>query len=124
MTAAGEINNIEAFSRTSTALIGVTVENQLDGVLWRIARGDLQLWQVTPAIAGLVTFGYDQGRASLQPTIDRLNAECDRLYLRAHNSPEQIRAIQRRQMDAAAEQYWADFMAGRIELTDTTRNAA
>jgi hypothetical protein len=43
--------------------------------------------------------GHADGAAAMRVHLERLNAENDRLYLRAYNSPEKIREIYQRRLD-------------------------
>ena len=67
-------------------LIGATVETRLDRILWQVILGDVELYQLTPALAAWWTLAHETGRVSRQAEIDRLNSENDRLYRAAYNS--------------------------------------
>jgi hypothetical protein len=93
-------------------LIGATIERHLETVLWRLVDGDLDLTDLAPALRAWWLVAYDQGRASRQPEVDRLSAECDRLHLIAYNTPEQVRDIYIKRMDEGALRYWSEWCEG------------
>ncbi|AZZ52813.1 hypothetical protein [Rathayibacter festucae] len=95
-----------------TPLVGACVETGLHQALTDVLDGRLGLHQLTPALAGFWTIAYDQGRASRQPEIDRLQAEADRLYLRANNTPEKLREVVRLRLDEGAARYWVEWLRG------------
>jgi hypothetical protein len=59
---------------------------------------------------------WSQGFAARQPQIDRLTDECDRLYLLANNTPEQVAQIKQRHLDGHFERESARFFAS-FEVT-------
>lgn len=95
---------------TKPQLIGASVDGRLDAVLWELLAGKLELWQLAPGLAAWWHVAYDAGYRARQAEIDRLNAECDRLYARAYNTPAQRKAIIARELDAAAADYWTRFI--------------
>ena len=74
-SSAGELNNFE-----STAHIGHTVENQLDRILWQLILGEVELHELTPALAAWWTLAHESGRASRRAEVGHANAEADRYY--------------------------------------------
>lgn len=52
--------------------------------------------------------GWDACRASLQPQLDRANADADRYYRLAFDTPQDLRA----RLDETARGHWADFLRG------------
>lgn len=90
---------------SDTRLIGHTVERQVDSTLWLLVRGEIELHQLTPALAGLYHVGYMDGRAAMQPDLDRAIADRDRFYRKAYPSKAQ-------ELDRA----WVQRMAESIEL--------
>jgi hypothetical protein len=59
---------------------------------------------------------WSQGFAARQPQIDRLTDECNRLYLLANNTPEQVAQIKKRRLDGHFERESARFFAS-FEVT-------
>ena len=70
--------------------VGHTVENQLDKILWRLILGEVELHELTPALAAWWTLAHESGRASRQAEVDRLNSEADRYYRAAYNPRSRI----------------------------------
>lgn len=79
------VTPIRANSAEPAPLIGATVEKPLDRILWQVLSGDVELYQLTPALVAWWTLAHNTGRVSRQAEIDRLNSENDRLYQRAWN---------------------------------------
>lgn len=63
--------------------ISATVEDQLDRILWQLITGDIELHQLTPALAAWWTLAHESGRQSRQAEIDRLEHTADRLFAAA-----------------------------------------
>ncbi|WP_157962358.1 hypothetical protein [Homoserinimonas sp. OAct 916] len=101
-----------ALSSSRPAPIGAPVENQLEHVLWQLVRGEVELYECTPALAALWHVAHATGHASRQAEIDRLKTENDRLYLRAYNSPAQVAEIIQRRLDGHFEREAARFFEG------------
>lgn len=84
-------------------LVGASVEGQLDAALTGLLGGVFGLHDLTPALAGFYSVGYDAGRASLEGELERARDEAARWYEIAHHPgaadyPDFIR----RRLDAAA----------------------
>ena len=91
-----------------TRLFGASVENHLDSILWRLVRGELGLHQLTPSLAAFWHLGYDDGRASLLPQLRQAEADRDRYYLRAFDTPNR----RRQRLDEAARESWNEILDG------------
>lgn len=90
-------------------LWGHTLEAQLAVVLDKLMRSELELWQCTPAIAGLHTTGFDEGRASrdtelseVRQQLARAEHERDLAYARLYNPGRQLHETIQDRLDAAA----------------------
>lgn len=92
----------------STSLVGAAVEKQLDATLWRLIAGEIGLHDLTPALAGWYTLGYDAGRAAILPQLQGAEADRDRYYRAAYDTPERLRE----RLDQGARDYWNEFIAG------------
>lgn len=97
---------------TSRRLIGASVEDDLDAVLWQLVDGEVELHQLTPGLAGFWSLAYDQGRASRQAEIDRANADADRYYRAAYDSL----ALRNQRFDVAAARYWNEWLDGQHDV--------
>lgn len=77
--------------------------------------GRVELPQLSPALLQYYTFAFEDGRDSLSGSIANLQAENDKLYLRAYNSPDKIREIQQRRLDGhfarEAERFFSEVSA-------------
>jgi hypothetical protein len=63
-----------------TAPIGASVENSLDRTLWQLIAGDIELSDLTPALAAWWTTAHWSGHTSRQAEIDSLISTADRIY--------------------------------------------
>lgn len=52
---------------------------------WALRQGHLQLWQLPQSLQTLHSLGFFEGRASLQPELDRANSDADRYYTQLFN---------------------------------------
>lgn len=90
-------------------------ERYLSKLADALVTGSVELWQLPPSLMALYAFaheaGVDTGKQSRQPEIDRLNAEADRLYLRAYHTPEQRKQIERQRVDEGLAAAAAEFFA-------------
>ena len=108
-------NNPGRDTAKSTKLVGHTVEKQLDKILWELVRGDIELNQLTPALAGLWTVAYFDGLEAGKATADAaVRAQVDRLehlaslwYFVACNPGKTAADYRRNAVDAA----WAEAAA-------------
>lgn len=85
---------------------GWTVAAQLDAHLDRLMRGEVQLWELHPALAAWFIAGFDAGRASLASDIERARDEAARWYEIAHNPGRELSDVQQRRIDEALEAAW------------------
>jgi len=83
--------------------LSAAAEGYLSQLAADLELGRCDFRQLSPALRELYTFGYEAGRESLAGIVVNLNAECDRLYLRAYNTPAQIAEIHQRRLDVAFE---------------------
>ena len=83
--------------------LSAAAESYLSQLATDLELGRCDYYQLSPALRELYTFGYEAGRASLAGMVVNLNAEADRLYLRAYNTPAQIAEIYQRRLDVAFE---------------------
>ncbi|GAA2082396.1 hypothetical protein GCM10009840_18220 [Pseudolysinimonas kribbensis] len=78
-----------AFNTTRSILpcpVGSTVETQLDDALWKLVGGELDLHDLTPALAGFYVVGHSDGYRSGATYIDDgLRFERDAWYWVANN---------------------------------------
>lgn len=88
-----------------------TAEHYLERLAEDLISGSAGLEQLPSSLLSFYTFAYEAGRASQQPEIVRLNAVCDRLYLRAYNKPERVKEIQASRVDEGLAAYEAEFFA-------------
>lgn len=58
--------------------------------------------------------GWEAAAAFYRPRLDNLEAECDRLHLRAYNKPEDVKRILARRVDAGLAEYEWHFMRGEV----------
>ncbi|NEN07614.1 hypothetical protein G3T36_17290 [Diaminobutyricibacter tongyongensis] len=72
---------------------------------------EIGLHDCTPAIIGLYSIGYDHGRQSMLPELERAQDDRDALYERCYNPGSKLADVRLRRMRAAAEEYWAEFVA-------------
>ena len=56
--------------------------------------------------------GWDAAVAFYKPRLDNLEAENDRLYLRAYNSPTEVKKIITRRLEAGLAEYAEAFFRG------------
>ena len=55
-------------------------DDGLDRILWQLILGEVELHELTPALAAWWTLAHESGRASRQAEVDHANAEADRYY--------------------------------------------
>lgn len=70
----------ELIKTNSTAPIGASVEKSLDRTLWQLIAGDIELSDLTPALAAWWTTAQWVGHTSRQAEVDRLIFTADRTY--------------------------------------------
>jgi hypothetical protein len=63
----------------------------MDATLWRLISGEIGLRDLTPALAGFYTLGFDAGRASLTTELDQACSDRDRYYNAAFNPRQPIK---------------------------------
>lgn len=59
--------------------------------------------------------GWDAAAAFYQPRLVNLEAECDRLHLRAYNKPEDVKRILAARVNAGLRDYEWHFMRGDVQ---------
>lgn len=91
--------------------LGHEFEAVADGLLWSLVRGDVQLWHITPALAGFYGLGHNDGRASRQPEVDQAQADADRYYRYWQNPGKQLDEFYQKQIDVAGDEVWARIQA-------------
>lgn len=92
-------------------LVGASVEAQLEPVLDAVMRGRLDLWQLSPSLAGLYIVGFDAGRASLAAELQQARDDAARWYeIAMHPGAATYPDMIRRRLDEAA---------GRLPMHDT-----
>lgn len=60
-------------------------EQYLEHLAVDVCLGRVNLWQFSPALLALYTVGHEQGRASRDEYVRRLERDCDRLHFIAYN---------------------------------------
>lgn len=107
-------------------LNGHTVETELGALLDRLIVGELGLHELTPSIAGFVTYGFDSGRGSRDPELADLRrrlarAERDRdtYFEQLHNPGKKLTELHQRR-----EQQALDLLDQHDQLTEATAFAA
>lgn len=111
--------------RTMTQLIGARVEDQLDRVLWDLVRGDVELHQLTPALAGTYNLGFADGRASLEPALEQARRDAARYYELAYNPGRQLSELRQRRIDEQLETAWrAGELVTEMDVIETVISAA
>lgn len=93
------------------ALIGATVEKPLDASLWRMVTGEICLHDLTPALAGFYSVGFEDGRQSLAHELAKAENERDTFYERWANPGKELTEVRLRRAREAAEDYWDEFVA-------------
>ena len=90
-------------------LNGHTVETELGALLDRLIFGELGLHELTPSIAGFVTYGFDQSRtsrdqevAALRQQLARAEHERDLYFARLHNPGRRLHETIQSRIDAAS----------------------
>lgn len=90
-------------------LNGHTVETELGALLDRLIVGELGLHELTPALAGLVTYGFECGRGSQDPELAdlrrqlaRAEHERDLYFARLHNPGRRLHETIQDRLDTAA----------------------
>lgn len=92
------------------ARIGATVEKALDATLWRLVTGEIGLQDCTSAIVGLYAIGFEHGRQSVLPLLERAQDERDRYYERWQNPGKELTDMRLRRMRENAADYWEQFV--------------
>lgn len=82
---------------------GHTIEHHLEKVLEALADGSLELWQLSPSLAGMYELGYDHGRESLRPALEDAQHEAAIAYERLHNPGRKFTEMYARRVEQAAE---------------------
>ncbi|WP_068483484.1 hypothetical protein [Pseudoclavibacter helvolus] len=107
-------------------LNGHTVETELGALLDRIIVGSLGLHELTPSIAGFITYGFDQGRtsrdrevAALRQQLARAERDRDTYYERLMNPGVKLTELHQRR-----EQQALDLFDQHDQLTEATAFAA
>ena len=100
-----------AKSRKVEWAIGSSVDSELERTLWRLVAGDIEQYQLTPALAAWWTVAHEQGRRSLQPELEQAQADRDRYYEIAFYGRD-LGDVRSRRMDEASEDYWNRLVAG------------
>lgn len=95
------------FAFNGTRLIGAAVENQLRATLVQLAAGEIGLHDLTPSLAAFYHLGHFDGVDSLEVRLAQCEADRDRYYLAAFDTPEQLR----RRLDQEARDYWEEFLS-------------
>jgi hypothetical protein len=89
-----------------------TAEQYLDQLTTDLHLGLVELWQLPSPLRRFYEFAFADGAASQHnDEIARLNAENDRLYLRAYNSPKEVAEIMQRRIQSAFEDIDAQFFS-------------
>jgi hypothetical protein len=84
-----------------TIVLTPAAEEYIDRLACDLITGSVELWQLSPALLTFWTFAYEAGGGvHVQRKLDNLEARNDALYLRAYNTPQKIREIQQRRLDA------------------------
>lgn len=91
------------------SLHGHTVEGELGALLDRLIIGSLGLHELTPSIAGFVTYGFDQGRSArdaelseIRHQLARAEHERDLYFARLHNPGRRLHETIQDRLDTAA----------------------
>lgn len=107
-------------------LNGHTVETELGALLDRIIVGSLGLHELTPSIAGFITLGFDQGRASrdrevaaLRQQLDQALRDRDTYFERLMNPGVKLTELHQRR-----ERQALDLLDQHDQLTEATAFAA
>lgn len=107
-------------------LNGHTVETELGALLDRLIVGSLGLHELTPALAGFITLGFDQGRASrdrevaaLRQQLDQALRDRDTYYERLMNPGVKLTELHQRR-----ERQALDLLDQHDQLTEATAFAA
>ncbi|MGW9167909.1 hypothetical protein [Agromyces sp. NPDC055658] len=95
-------------------LIGYTVEQQLDGALYRLLSGECGLHDLTPALQGFYASGFWDGQESLRARLESAEDARDQLYERIHGGTD-YPELRLRRMRAAAEDYWREFVDSAVD---------
>lgn len=90
-------------------LNGHTVEVELGALLDRLIVGSLGLHELTPSLAGFVTYGFDQGRTArdadlseIRQQLARAEHERDLYFARLHNPGRRLHETIQDRLDTAA----------------------
>ena len=68
----------------------VADDDGLDRILWQLILGEVELHELTPALAAWWTLAHESGRQSRQAEIDHANSEADRYYRAAYHPRSRI----------------------------------
>jgi hypothetical protein len=88
-----------------------------------LVRGRVGLHQLPASLFAVWTYGFVDGSNSRQAEVERLNHENDQLFLRAYNSPEEVKRIIARRVDQGLEEYADAFFAAERQKTGTQEAA-
>lgn len=101
-----------------------TAEQYLNRLGQDLLLGHVELWQLPPSIAQIFAFAYTAGAASRQGEIDQAESDADRFYDRWLNPGKKLAEVRRDRMQAAAAEYWQEFLAAEQARLHTDREAA
>lgn len=73
-------SEVGRFSYPDQIALSPHAERYLHQLAVDLMAGAVEFRQLSPALRQLYVFAYEQGKASQQPELDRVNAEADRLY--------------------------------------------
>lgn len=91
--------------------LSVPAETYLEQLAADLHGGRAEWWQLPPSLRRFYEYAFADGAASCRDEIARLNAENDRLYLRAYNSPKDVAEIMQRRVQSAFEDIDAQFFS-------------
>ena len=69
----------------SKIVLSAAAETYIDQLSYDLVLGNVELHQLSDALLQFHAFAWNAGRNSANSVIDRLNHECDRLYMAAWN---------------------------------------
>lgn len=100
----------------SRIVISDGAERYITQLLLDLENGDAELAQLPPSLFDFYVSAHDAGAATsapriaaLQARVAYLEAECDRLYLYAHNTPAKVSEIYAQRLHVAATDYWEQW---------------
>lgn len=107
-------------------LLGHTIEQQLSSALDSLILGRLELWQCTPSLAGFVTLGFDQGRASRDREVDALRQQLARAQHERDLCFERLMnpGVKLTELHERRERQALDLLDQHGQLTEATAFAA